>query len=381
MYASVAYLDYNATAPVRPGVGAAMAEALAMGGNPSSVHRFGRMARAAVDRARDSVAGWMRVDQAQITFTSGATEANALAVRTLAVLGAKALLVSAIEHDSVRASAAAAGLPVNEIPVTAAGVLDLAALQGMLAGPGPVGVAVMFANNETGVIQPVAKAAKLVHAAGGWLLCDAVQGAGRVTARGGLFGADLVTVSAHKLGGPQGVGALIAAPQIRVAPMVRGGGQESGLRGGTENVPGIAGFGAAVERERGERARVHALRSLFETRLRAMSPEVQVFGAGAARMSNTVCFALPGMAAEIAVIALDLAGVAVSSGSACSSGKVGHSHVLKAMGVPDALAACALRVSFGWASSRADVDRFVAAWMDLVVRARRAERAPLALAM
>ncbi|MSP20452.1 MAG: cysteine desulfurase [Alphaproteobacteria bacterium] len=377
------YLDYNATTPVKPAVVARVAEVLAAGGNPSSVHRFGRGARMAVDRARDQVAELAGADPEQVVFTSGATEANTLALRSLAkravadgpACGGARILISAIEHDSVVGAAWAADVPVEEIPVTAAGTLDLKSLKIALGAGGKAVVALMLANNETGVLQPVTEAAALVHTAGGWLHCDAVQAPGRVAIDFDTLGADTLALSSHKLGGPQGAGALVAKSVALLSPMQVGGGQERGLRAGTENVAGLAGFGAAADAAADDLSKedeIKALRDDLEARIKMIAPAVQVLGDRVARLSNTTCFALAGLEAETQVIALDLAGVAVSAGAACSSGKVGASRVLRAMGAAEDIARSAIRVSLGWGSSAADIDRFCTAWSALI--ARRAMR-------
>ena len=366
-----AYLDYNATAPVRPEAVAAVADALALGGNPSSVHAAGRRARRAVEAARAEVARLVGTAPADIVFTSGGTEANQLALRGA---GRARVLVSAIEHDSVRQA-----VPDAEIvPVTASGIVDLAALAAMLRrDERPAIVSLMLANNETGVIQPVAEAATIAREHGALLHCDAVQAAGKVPVDMKALGADLLTLSAHKLGGPQGVGALAVAGAVALAPLQLGGGQERGRRAGTENVPGIVGFGAAAAvaaRELGGSA-LAELRDSAERRLLAAAPEARVFGAAVPRLSNTICIALPGAPAATQVMALDLAGVMVSAGAACSSGKVRPSHVLTAMGATPEEAGCAIRISFGWNSSAADVEQLVAAWRQLAERARRSANA------
>jgi cysteine desulfurase len=363
------YLDYNATAPVRPEAAAAVAEAVGAVGNPSSVHHFGRLARRRLEDARELVAALIGAAPADIVFTSGGTEANALA---LAGAGRKRLLVSAIEHDSVLAGAAALDPESPRIPVTRDGVVDLDALGRLLAERGSETlVSVMLANNETGVVQPVAEISRRAHAAGALVHCDAVQAAGKIPVDVGELGADLVSLSAHKLGGPQGVGALYVCERIALAPALRGGGQERGRRAGTENVPGIAGFGAAAAaalRDLADMARIAALRDTLEAAVLARSNRARVAGALAPRLPNTSCIVLPGVPSETQVMALDLAGVAVSAGSACSSGKVRPSHVLAAMGLPADEAAAAIRVSLGWASAPADAARFVEAWNALAAR-------------
>jgi cysteine desulfurase len=362
----LAYLDWNATAPLRPEAAAAMTESLALCGNPSSVHRFGREARRALEAARAQVAALIGAAAAAIVFTSGGTEANQLALRGVA---GRRLLIAAIEHDSVRDAA-----PATVVPVTPQGVVDLDALERMLAAdPRPALVSLMLANNETGVIQPVAEAARLAHAHGALLHCDAVQAAGKLPLDVGRLGADLLTLSAHKLGGSQGVGALVVVADVSLRALQTGGGQERGRRAGTENLPGIVGFGVAcavAARELDSYAAVATLRDAAQRRLTAMVPEARVYGGGAARLPNTLCLAMPGVPSATQVMALDLAGVMVSAGSACSSGKVRRSHVLDAMGVPAAAAESAIRISLGWSTTPADIDQLAEAWGALYARRR-----------
>jgi len=375
------YLDHNATSPLRPEARAAMTHAMEMGGNPSSVHGAGRAGRALVEAAREQVAALVHARAQDIVFTSGGTEANALALRGAVhgALDAEAritrLFVSAIEHDSVRANAEAIaervpGVRKQTIPVTSTGVVDAEALRVLLReGKGRAIVAVMLANNETGAIQPLGQIAKLAREAGALLLVDAIQAAGKLDIDFAALDADYLTLSAHKLGGPQGVGALIVKDGAPFAAQILGGGQERGKRAGTENVVGIAGFGAASEaslRDLGSLSRISFLRDRFEHGLRQIAPDAIVFGD--TRLGNTSNFALPAIAAETAVIALDLDGVMVSSGAACSSGKVKPSHVLQAMGVSEDLARSALRVSFGWNSTDEDADAALASLHKLVSR-------------
>lgn len=378
MSPSATYLDFNAGAPVKPAVADAVANALAIGGNPSSVHRFGRMARAAVDRARDQVAAMVAAAPEQVVFTSGGTEANALALAAAHAHRSGSVVVSAIEHPSVREGAAGLTESVILSPVNAQGVVDLAALEQELASGDCAVVSLMLANNETGVIQPVAQAAALAHRFGALIHCDAAQAPGRISVDFQLLDVDFLTLAAHKIGGPQGVGALVTRNGIDVPAMLRGGGQEQGQRAGTENVPGIVGFGVAAELAGDDLARapeLAALRDELERRLqdlvREFSDEVRVFGAEAARLPNTSLFGAAGMSNETQVIALDLAGIAVSAGAACSSGKVTASHVLRAMGVDDDLASSAIRVSLGWNSTQHHVDQFIGAWSDMYRRHRR----------
>lgn len=372
-----AYLDWNATALLRPEARAAMLAAMDVFGNPSSIHAEGRAARGLIETARRQVAALVGAEPRNVTFTSGGTEANGLALQpALETGGDKAarerLLISAVEHPSVRCGGSFPARAVAEVPVTADGIVDLGALERVLAAAGRPLVSLMLANNETGVIQPVAAAAELVHRAGGLLHVDAIQAAGKIPCDINALGADFLVLSGHKLGAPKGVGALVRrSDDLHVAdPMIKGGGQERGLRGGTENVLGIVGFGAAAAAAaaglEAERIRIAALRDRLEARLKAISADAVIFGAGVARLPNTTAFAVPGVKAETALIALDLDGVAVSSGSACSSGKVAASPVLAAMGVEPALARGAIRVSLGFSTADEEVDCFLDAWKKLV---------------
>jgi len=368
------YLDYNATAPCRPSAAAAAARALETGGNPSSVHAAGRAARAALESARRAVATLTGAEAEEVLFTGGATEADNLALRAT---GAARVLVSAVEHDAVLAARADREI----LPVTGDGRLDLEALnralgEGLDAGDAQTLVSLMAVNNETGAIQPIAEAAAIVRAAGARLHVDAAQAAGRLDLAPIWAAADYLSLSAHKLGGPPGVGALAIRAGAPFHPESLGGGQERRRRAGTENLPGIAGFGAAAEELtagwRAEAARVQILRDRMEAELCAQAPGAVIAAADAPRAGNCCCVALPGLAAEKQVMALDLAGVAVSAGSACSSGKVTKSHVLSAMGWPDDLAGSAIRVSLGWATTAADVERFLAAYEKLAAKAKAA---------
>jgi cysteine desulfurase len=368
-----AYFDWNATASLRPQAAAAMEEALALPGNPSSVHAEGRAALHLIEHAREDVARLVGARPADVIFTSSGTEANMLALSPAIEIAVEKkprdkLLISAIEHSSVRAGGRFAREAIADIAVDADGRVSLAALADALSRTSRPLVSIMLANNETGVVQPVAEAAALVHAANGLLHVDAVQAAGRIACDVTSLGADLLTLSAHKIGGPKGTGALIRANEaIHFAdPLIRGGGQERGMRAGTENVAGIAAFAAAAAAAHrqlaDEAAHMLALRNFLEEGVHAINPYAVIFGAGAERLPNTTLFALEGVKAETAIIALDLEGVAVSSGAACSSGKVQPSHVLAAMGVSAPLARGALRVSLGWITTEADVERFLNAW-------------------
>jgi cysteine desulfurase len=354
----------------------AMVAALALTGNASSVHAEGRAARQVIESARQTVASLVGAEAKNVIFTSGATEANMLALTpALQVAGEKALrdrlLVSAIEHPSVRGGGRFPAASVEELIVTNGGLLDRHALRSALARTERPLVSVMLANNETGVIQPIAEIASIVHEAGGILHVDAVQGAGRIDCDIGALGADLISVSAHKLGGPQGVGALIRRGDIHIAaPLITGGGQERGSRAGTENVAAIAGFGAACAAAGGARqadaARMAALRDRLEAGIQAATPEAVIFGAQVPRLPNTTLVAVPGIKAETAIIAFDLSGIALSSGSACSSGRVQASHVLTAMGAHAELTRGALRVSLGWSTTQDDVNTLLNAWNNVI---------------
>lgn len=359
------YLDWNATTPLREEARAAMVDALVLGGNPSSIHAEGRRARGIVESARREIARAVGADPAQLIFTSGGTEANAWALQPSP--GRGRLLVSAIEHSSVLAGGSFAAGQISPIAVTRDGIVDLEDLMRKLDGP-PALVSVMLANNETGAIQPIADIANLVHDAGGVLHVDAIQAFDKIDCDFGALDADLLSLSAHKIGGPTGIGALVVGPRAQAWPsLMKGGGQESGRRAGTENVAGIAGFGAAVAAmgdRRADMARVEQIRDRLEAGL-AKTRGVQVFSAQVSRLPNTTLFTMPGLQAETAVIGFDLAGIAVSSGSACSSGKVQPSHVLAAMGCAPAVARGAIRVSLGRTTSDPDVDRFLEAWRKL----------------
>ena len=374
------YLDYNATAPIRPEAAEAAARALAIGGNPSSVHAAGRAARAAVEQARSEVGALVGMPSGSVVFLSGAAEANALAIMSAAANGARRLIVSAIEHETVLETAKASGAEVEILPVGTDGVADMTWLAHHLSRWDPVDaapfVALMLANNETGVIQPVAEAAALVRARSGWLHVDAVQAAGKIAIDQRALGADTLSLSAHKLGGPQGVGALVFGNRARLSRQLHGGGQERSVRAGTENLSGIAGFGAAAKAS--APFDQSAWRDAAAKRL-VDEAGVVVLGQGAPRLDQTLCFAAEGFGSELQVMQMDLAGVMVSAGSACSSGKVKASRVVEAMGRPD-LAPFALRVSGGWATTQDDWKTFTEAWLKAYAhhRQRHAARQPAA---
>ncbi len=379
------YFDWNATAPPRPQARHAFETALAFPGNPSSVHAEGRAARRVVEDARHEVAALVGARASDVFFTSSGTEANMLALSpawetTVEKHPRDRLLISAVEHVSVRSGGRFPRAAVEDIPVDAAGRMNLAALAEALAKSKHSLVSLMLANNETGVIQPVAEAAAIVHAAGGLLHVDAVQAAGRIPCDMTALGADLLTLSAHKIGGLKGAGALVRSSEdLHLAdPLIRGGGQERGFRAGTENVAGIAAFGAAAATARreheAEAKRMLALRDQLEAGLRSIAAPTVIFGHGAKRLPNTTLFTLEGMKAETAVIAFDLEGIAVSSGAACSSGKVQPSHVLAAMGVSPAFQRGAVRVSLGWETTETDVERLLSAWRKLATALSKGQR-------
>lgn len=376
------YLDHNATAPLEPAAKAAMLAALEAGGNASSVHGAGRAARAAVEAARRQVAALVGAAAQNVVFTSGASEAASTLLTPDWTVGRGALVaahlyVAAADHPCLLGGGRFAPERVTRIGVDSHGVVDLAALEAALArhdrAAGVPLVAMHAANNETGVIQPMAEIGRLAKAVGGLTVFDAVQAAGRIPLDISEGYADFLILSSHKIGGPMGAGAIVAASDLtRPRPLVAGGGQERGQRGGTENVPAIAGFGAAAERAAAglaEMPRVAALRDRFEAAVAALAPDAVFYGRAAPRLANTSFFAIPGLKAETAQIAFDLAGVALSAGSACSSGKVGPSHVLAAMGEGDQ--AGALRVSLGRASGEDDLAAFRAALDGIVARRRR----------
>ncbi|ANH04177.1 cysteine desulfurase family protein [Shinella sp. HZN7] len=378
------YLDWNATAPLLPAAREAVLAALDSVGNPSSVHGEGRALRMLVEAARRDVAALVNTAPAHVIFTSGATEAANLVLtpdyrmgRTPLAIGH--LYVSEIEHPAIREGGRFARDAVTTIPVTRAGLVDLDALETLLAGhdkaKGLPMVAVMLANNETGIVQPVKAAAEIVRRHGGLLVVDAVQATGRMPVDMTALDADFLIVSSHKLGGPKGAGALVSRGEVLMpVPLIRGGGQEKGHRSGTENPAALAGFAAAARAAAtdlaGRNARIAALRDALENGMRAATNDVVIHGADVERIANTSFFSLPGLKSETGQIAFDLEGIALSAGSACSSGKVGQSHVLVAMGFDAALGG--LRVSLGPASTEADIDRFLAAFSRVVARRRAA---------
>lgn len=391
------YLDNNASAPLRGSAREAVVRVSALAGNPSSVHAEGRAARAELHGARDRLAACFKVPARSVIFTSGATEAAAMALRPGALMrggaGATGLAMSATEHPCVRQGHGFAADTVEILPVDAHGLLDLERLEALLAArrdegaaaEGPVLVAVQAANNETGVRQPTAQIGAIARAHGAIFVCDAVQAVGKYPADAASIGADVMFVSAHKFGGPKGVGALILSGEgvELAAPLSRGGGQEFSHRAGTENLIGIAGMAAALdeaiaELDNGGVDRLEGLRGKLEAGLEKIAPEARIFGKRVERLANTTYFAVPGLSAETAVIGFDLAGIAVSSGSACSSGKVGPSHVLAAMGAGDDYSSGAVRVSLGWDSKEEDIDKVLEAWQGIHRSFEQRRHAPAA---
>ncbi|MEP3047341.1 MAG: cysteine desulfurase family protein [Roseibium sp.] len=371
------YLDHNAGAPVRPDVREAMIAVLSEPGNASSVHGHGRKARGWIEEARESVAQLCGAKTRAVTFVSGGTEANMTALSPAwrdqgAPVYLDKLFTSAVEHPSVVTGGRFAVMDQIVLPVDANGLVQLDLLEKQIKDSDPSLISVMAANNETGVIQPLAEICALTTKYGHYFHVDAVQAAGRMPIDLDAWQADVITLSAHKFGGPQGIGAIIVRSTARVpSPLMVGGGQENWRRGGTENVAAIAGFGVAAKRgleEVGQTSHVNGLKTRLEDGLRSICPNTVIFGEDVDRLPNTSCFAVPGISAETALIAFDLERVSVSSGSACSSGKVSVSHVLKAMGVEEDVARCALRISMGWDTSDADIDRFLDIWPNIVDR-------------
>jgi len=384
MAATRLYLDWNATAPLHPAAREAMLRAMDIQGNPNSVHGEGRAARAAVETARRQVAALTGAEAAHVVFTSGATEAANMVLTPEFLMGRTPLVVShlyisAVEHPAVREGGRFVRDNVSEIPVTSDGTVDLAALEAMLAAhdkaSGLPMVAIMLANNETGIVQPVGEAAKLVQAAGGLFVVDAVQAAGRVPLDINAIGADFLIISSHKIGGPKGAGALVSRGEVLMPkPLIHGGGQEKGHRSGTENTLAIIGFGAAAEAAAADfevrNAAIGSLRDRLEAGMELAAPDVIIHGRGGARVPNTSFFTLPGLKSETGQIAFDLEGVAISAGSACSSGKVGESHVLVAMGCDPKLGA--LRISLGPTTTEADIERAIATFSRIAARRKLA---------
>jgi cysteine desulfurase len=368
MTLELTYLDHNASTPLKPAVREIMLQKMSIPGNASAIHKMGRTARRDIEDARHKIAQLVNASsQAVILFTSGATEANNLVLKGS---GAERILVSAIEHPSVLQ----ASVEKEIIPVQPSGVIDLVALDKMLEGNDrSTLISVMLVNNETGVIQPLEKVMEIAKRRGALVHADAVQAAGRLPLDLQKLGVDYMTLSAHKIGGPQGMGCLIMSNCVSVTPQINGGNQEKSMRAGTENVAAIAGFGVAAELavlDMAEFQKLSALRDKVETELQKIAPTLRVFGRDAQRVANTTMFSLPGASSEMQLIALDLAGICVSNGSACASGTVKASHVLKAMGVSEAEAGSSLRVSLGWNSTEKDVDYFIRKWIEMYERVK-----------
>lgn len=381
------YLDWNATSPLHPAAREAVLRAMDLFGNPNSVHGEGRAVRAAIELARRQVAALAGADPAHVIFTSGATEAANMVLTPDFKMGRTPLAIgqlyySAVEHPAVREGGRFAKEQTTEIPVTEAGVVDVGALGTLLAAhdksTGLPMVAVMLVNNETGIVQPMADVAKIVRGHGGLLVVDVVQAAGRLRLDINALGADFMIMSSHKIGGPKGAGALVARGEVLMPrPLIHGGGQEKGHRSGTENSLAVIGFGAATEAAVSEfvarNEAISALRDRLETGMRDAAPDVIIHGAEGQRVSNTTFFTLPGLKAETGQIAFDLEGVALSAGSACSSGKVGESHVLVAMGRDPKLGA--LRISLGFATTEEEIDKAICVVAKIAARRKPAGEA------
>jgi cysteine desulfurase len=369
------YMDHNATSPTRPQAVDAVTRAMKVNGNPSSVHSQGRKARRLVEDAREQVRAAVNAPKsAQIVFTSCGTEANTLALQGC---GRTKAFIGATEHPSVLGACVA--FEIERIPVDGNGLIDPFKLEEMFAGGGDdVIVSVMLANNETGVLQQIEGIARMAHRYDALVHCDAVQALGKVDVDFTTLGVDMMSLSAHKIGGPLGIGALIATKDVKLTPINRGGGQENGVRGGTENVPGIAGFGVAAELAKAELTdmeRIRALRDRLEDRLLGIAPDAIVIASMMDRLPNTSFISMAGVDAETQIMALDLAGICLSAGSACASGKTKTSVVLNAMGVPQDVARCAVRVSLGHTTTEDDVEHFISAWCDLYRRKHAAKSA------
>lgn len=365
-------MDYNATAPIRESVVETVSATMRTIGNPSSVHTAGRTARRIVEEARSKIAALVNARTRDVTFCSGGTEANNAVIRGT---NAASILISAVEHDCGLAAARLAGVPVFSLPVLPSGLIDLAKLRDLLAeAPAPALVSVMLANNETGVVQSLADVVAIAGKYGARVHTDAVQAAGKIPIDFGELGVDYLTLSSHKIGGPQGVGAIVTSPSAPLKPLVAGGGQELGRRSGTENVAGIAGFGtAAIEAlaELGDAEKLENLRNKFEAGVKALADDAIIVGADAPRTANTSCVVMPGVKGETQVMHFDLNGICLSSGSACSSGKVKVSHVLTAMGHAPEEADCSIRVSIGRMTDETDIDQLIDVWKKLYARTAR----------
>ncbi|MEO1014148.1 MAG: cysteine desulfurase family protein [Pseudomonadota bacterium] len=367
------YLDHNATSPLRPEVIDAVCEAMRYDGNSSSVHEEGRAARARVEEAREKVRKLVNAPVNGVIFTGGGTEAIHYALHGTAMNGtAKKIFVSAIEHAAVPGNAATTGLPVETVPATSEGLVDLIALKAAVSKETePFLMCLMLANNETGAIQPVREAADIVHDAGGLLFVDAAQAVGKIPVNYVMLGADFMAMTGHKFGGPVGVGALIVGPNLPLAPVMRGGGHESNRRAGTHNVPAIVGLGVACDLAADSLARASEIAAMRDAmQAAAETAGARVWGKDVERLPGTLCLTAPGFTGETQLMSMDLAGIAISSGSACSSGKAKPSHVLSAMGCEEADAKCGVRISLGWSSAADDADAFAREWPAAYDRAK-----------
>lgn len=363
------YLDHNATTPLKPEVREKMLQTLAFPGNASSIHKAGRLARRLIEDSRQSLLKALNAGTRDVlVFTSGATEANNMVLRGC---GVERIIVSATEHPSVL-NALPSDIQVDILPVLPSGIVDMATLEKMLANnKQQTLVSVMWVNNETGVIQPIDDIVAVARKNGALVHSDAVQAFGRLPVDLQKSGVDFLTLSAHKIGGPQGMGCLVICNCLAVSPLLRGGNQEKNLRAGTENLAGIVGFAEAARLAVAQdMTHIAAWRDKIETAIGMAAPSLVIFGKDSPRVANTSMFALPGMSSETQLIALDLAGICVSNGSACSSGTVKTSHVLKAMGASDAEASASLRVSLGWNTTAQDVDYFISKWLDMYSRVK-----------
>ncbi len=369
------YFDYNATAPALPEVVQSVSKALSISANSSSIHSYGRRARSQIDDARESIAELVGAAPSEIVFTSGGTESNNLAIRGV---DATMVLASAVEHVSILSG----GDNVIQVSVDSNGIVEIDALRDFLAqAPKSTLVTVMYVNNETGVIQPIREISEIVHEYGALIHCDAVQAVGKIPCKMAELGVDFMSISGHKLGAPQGIGALVIREGLTLDAIIRGGGQETSVRSGTENFSGIIGFGVAAKSATGaliEYNDLYKLREYLENKLKMILP-VRVFGQDVARIPNTSCFTMPGVSAEIQVMRLDLKGIAVSSGAACSSGKVETSHVLRAMGVSEIEASTAIRVSMGRESNKNEIDYFVDVWAEIWSSSMRTDNFKMAM--
>lgn len=369
MIREITYLDYNATAPVKPEVVEEVTRVLKEGGNPSSVHSRGRKAKSILEKSRTNIALMLNARPQMIVFTSGGTEANNIALKSLDI---DHIIISAVEHDSIMQIAENQNVSIDICPVDDNGLVIKSALEGLLSEKqGKTLVSIMLANNETGVIQDIARLSELVHDKGALIHTDAIQAFGKIPLDFKALGVDMMSLSAHKIGGPQGVGALVAHESLKIKPLISGGGQEVGRRSGTENLAGIAGFAKAVELVPQSLQKADFLsqeRERMEQKISQFSNETCIFGQKSPRLPNTSTILMPDVLSETQVMAFDLEGICVSSGSACSSGKVKPSHVISAMGGSEKDARSTVRVSLGWNSTADEVDHFITAWINLYSR-------------